>query len=979
MGAWGRLALIQAAGESKEILERIAQQWGYQKRPEKKLELDEKTRFNHNNRTKEASTPVDQERKTQATQVILPPTHFVCVKRRYIKPQNHEQPKALQGPTLPLSDKAGTYSFNPPTPLLPKARLLPFLQNALGTLQAGKRIDASKLCRQSAQGRTLRKIPHVTQRRWPQRLQIIVSPSLDNEPHWQDFASIVSSFKALLGSTAVASLRLCEEAFYKNQYRYQQWPVPDKSTQSLNLAWRDWKLPHPEVAILLLSDLGMSKVLAQENQNNHETLAWKRFSRLLSRHSGLVLTLSPARMSPQDLIQCKILKPTPLNDYHLLPRHPKVTGFILDKTKAIEYFLAALSYLPVCDVGLLRALRVGLHLGGSELETWVWNHPHIERMALGCQVHTRHRKHYQTLYQRYFQGTPLGQRIWQILQEHHSKAYEGLRNLERLLQYEAEPPRSEDEKSQQADVLDYFQQLAATCAQQTFPDLKSAVKTQCQTIEQLLPDSIWQGQHSELAYQLFAMAHQETLRQQQWPDALPEHFDPARVKWVLDPTVESQLYGLLQNDSTGNCVLAPFQANLKKPANWIAMLSSIGTAPITLQPLNQPSDQTKNNTNGSFSSAHTVKENECFTIPIQQIMRLSSMHEEVDLQALQRPAWASSMGRDEKGLYALLLWRQEILKIPWQIIKTDQQGVEHWSWNWPKPFGEDAYGLYVDWQIKTLTQRFRWIEPGSFMMGSPEAEKGRYSNENQHSVTLSQGFWLADTAVSQALWQAVMENNPSRFKNPDNPVEQVSWHDAQAFLTKLNALDKSVEASLPSEAQWEYGCRAGSTTPFHFGRELNLQLAHYSGDWENYNIEGSTCPIKQFPPNVWGLYQMHGNVWEWCNDWYSHSYQEPVDPTGPKEPDLLEKDKYQGEACRVLRGGSWCYAGRYLRSASRLRDRPGYRDGGVGFRVALGQATSLGGGAGNRERQPLAEQRQADPASKTTLLQKIKNIFKGES
>ncbi len=159
-----------------------------------------------------------------------------------------------------------------------------------------------------------------------------------------------------------------------------------------------------------------------------------------------------------------------------------------------------------------------------------------------------------------------------------------------------------------------------------------------------------------------------------------------------------------------------------------------------------------------------------------------------------------------------------------------------------------------------------------------------------------------------------------------------------------------MEASLPSEAQWEYACRAGSTTPFHFGRELNLQLAHYSGDWENYNIEGSTCPIKQFPPNVWGLYQMHGNVWEWCNDWYSHSYQEPVDPTGPKEPDLLEEDKIQGEACRVLRGGSWYVAGRDLRSASRLRHWPGNRYDLVGFRVALGQASSKRGGATSKSK-----------------------------
>ena len=196
--------------------------------------------------------------------------------------------------------------------------------------------------------------------------------------------------------------------------------------------------------------------------------------------------------------------------------------------------------------------------------------------------------------------------------------------------------------------------------------------------------------------------------------------------------------------------------------------------------------------------------------------------------------------------------------------------------------GIDEYGTYADLHISTgygkATQRMRWIEPGTFLMGSPDGAAERWSDEGpQHSVTLTKGFWLADTACTQALWQAVMGNNPSYFRdNEQNPVENVSWNDVQEFLRTIETLLPGVEACLPTEAQWEYACRAGTTTPFSFGNQITPKQANYDGDFpyadgKEGEYRGHTLPVKSLPANAWGLYEMHGNVGEWCtNDLHTY-------------------------------------------------------------------------------------------------------------
>jgi len=280
----------------------------------------------------------------------------------------------------------------------------------------------------------------------------------------------------------------------------------------------------------------------------------------------------------------------------------------------------------------------------------------------------------------------------------------------------------------------------------------------------------------------------------------------------------------------------------------------------------------------------------------------------------------------------------------------------------PPPFasawGDDAFGLWAEFRRETpggesVVQNFRWIEPGAFRMGSPDDEPERAGNEGpRHPVTISRGFWLADTACTQALWQAVMGDNPSRFKDdPQQPVESVSWHVVQEFLRRLQDVLPGCQVDLPSEAEWEYACRAGTTTPFSFGPQITPQQVNYAGSYpyaggEQGEYRQKTVPVKSLPANAWGLYEMHGNVWEWCKDGQrTYDEQAQIDPIGPM--------MHGNEEPRSVRGGSWDILARRSRSAFRFATLPGFAFYFLGFRFCLrsiepGQETGVPGGTPGR-------------------------------
>ena len=222
-----------------------------------------------------------------------------------------------------------------------------------------------------------------------------------------------------------------------------------------------------------------------------------------------------------------------------------------------------------------------------------------------------------------------------------------------------------------------------------------------------------------------------------------------------------------------------------------------------------------------------------------------------------------------------------------------------------------------------VTMKLVLIPAGKFLMGSPETEPGRLRGDGpQHEVTLTKAFHMGIHEVTQAQYEAVIGTNPSHFKDPNNPVENVSWNDAVAFCKKLSA-KSGKKVRLPTDAEWEYACRAGTKTRFSSG-DNDADLGDYA--WHVYNSDHRTHPVGGKKPNGFGLCDMHGNVWEWCSDWYAESYANAKnrDPVGPDSGSL-----------RVLRGGSWITNPQFFRSAYRAKNYPVYRDVQYGFRVAV--------------------------------------------
>ncbi len=273
------------------------------------------------------------------------------------------------------------------------------------------------------------------------------------------------------------------------------------------------------------------------------------------------------------------------------------------------------------------------------------------------------------------------------------------------------------------------------------------------------------------------------------------------------------------------------------------------------------------------------------------------------------------------------------------LTGNSQSEVQHWQYRahmlvgpgrpaWATAYERDAYGLYAELSITGVTQRLRWIPAGTFTLGSPGDEPNRDDDEPLiHGVTLTKGFWCADSECTQALWMAIMGSNPSRFAlasdAADRPVERVSWHDVQDFLKALAAKIPSGEyPRLPSEAEWEYACRGGGAGPFTTGAgDLDMsQLDKLA--W--FGLRDGTRGVRRREPNRFGLFDMHGNVWEWCQDKYgSYSAAETIDPVGRQE------ETY------VARGGSWADSAKHLRAANRLAVRADLHTLYVGFRLLI--------------------------------------------
>ncbi|WP_440955524.1 SUMF1/EgtB/PvdO family nonheme iron enzyme [Methanosarcina sp. Mfa9] len=243
-----------------------------------------------------------------------------------------------------------------------------------------------------------------------------------------------------------------------------------------------------------------------------------------------------------------------------------------------------------------------------------------------------------------------------------------------------------------------------------------------------------------------------------------------------------------------------------------------------------------------------------------------------------------------------------------------------------------ASAVFLDWgggpgnpetYTNSIGMEFVLVPEGEFMMGSSSGENGADTDERPlHKVTIGEPFYLGKYEVTQEQWQKVMGNNPSYFKGDRLPVEGVSWEEAREFIQKLNGMEKTDKYRLPSEAEWEYACRAGSSDKYSFNYDVS-SLEEYA--WYDTNSGDKTHPVGQKNPNPWGLYDMHGNVWEWVQDgWHDSYYGAPSDGSARES---------SSNSLKVRRGGSWEGSAGYCRAANRGNSGSGYRSSGLGFRV----------------------------------------------
>ncbi|WP_300452853.1 formylglycine-generating enzyme family protein [Accumulibacter sp.] len=821
-------------------------------------------------------------------------------------------PAWLAGAELLDGDRLPAAAPPPRAPLMRWSRLWPFLRQALGRRAASRRPDLPRLVDRLARGETLRRLPRLRQPGWSPEIAILVDYSRSSRPFHEDFNVLLGALEKRHGRLGLSCRILAGEPGGRPQVRRPR-----------DSASEDWPLPPPETPILILSDLGALDG-APETQRG-----WQQFGQRLRRAGCPVLALCPlpaARHAGELRRALTIVE----WDRHRRLRADAVPGREAPPAAAVDTLLALLAPAVVVDVDLLRALRFLLPTGdaGGLAEALVWQHADLltgtraGRFAGAAAIAAR---------QQQFAALPaeLRQAAVGCLLAQHAGLRDSIRLAEvstcGVLAPQAVPPALAEEARR------WRENIAQTASRLDAAALRQWLQRHAERQSDLaLADDPRLAAH-------WALAQRERLAAGE-AVALPPGVAEPEVAYFLQvaPAAAALRRATLCQRGDELWLEAPAadapQAGTGSPYAELTLVDGVVCVTVAQHAEAGPPAERRCFAAGALPRrlARLTREVERFT--------LRSEHLELVVEALSKPEWASAVGRDARGLFAEVVWLGRRRRLDWQPPRDGQEG----RWTSEAPLGVDGYGLFGEIEFGGVRQRFRWIVAGRFLMGSPADEPQRRRDEVQHEVTLSEGFWLADTACTQALWQAVWGGNPSRFRDdPRQPVENVSWEDAQGFVAELNRRVAGLSARLPSEAEWEYACRAGTTTPFSFGANIAPEQVNYHGEYPYAGgrkglFRGKTVAVASLPANAWGLYEMHGNVWEWCADGYGEYASGPqVDPCAAPDG-----------ALRVLRGGSWYDGGWSVRSARRRRSGPGLRNGIVGFRLALGPWQAGGAGEG---------------------------------
>jgi len=845
---------------------------------------------------------------------------------------------------LDRSEMAANYAAVIPRqiPILAWSQLWPYFRASLGQWRETGEVRVGKVIESMVSGRWPRVIPRETRLTWADSCQVILDFSPRLRPFRKDFEGVLEPLKDLRGKGGL-EIWVADQGCRTRLRKY-------KERES-----KAYQAPLAGTPVLVLSDLGMYLAEPEERQR------WLALGQRLRHHQCVPLALVPCPRDQWDPDLANVWQLAAWDDADRLPpvvrrqyshQSPLPENRINQQRKQdnLAAFLApAVSVQPE----VLRAARKSLSPQQADVgsEYALWNSPQGRRSTEEMVLNPEAKTHYLAKFAKF--GQEKGLALLALLKKHHAWMGEAVLNEERLTVFRQLGLPHEEEET-------YFQRMSKQVEAGN-----NCLGNYVDDLSRRQPAVAWQHQPGLVV--LWLQRNKEDVRAGKV--AIPAGMDIEPFRWVLD--LEGEVTEWVLRLEGQNLVFQENQGAMQSDA-WQqgCLLGKLAVQAGFLTHGPKPKGALR-----SLALTH----HPILALPQKQAWTLRGHDGIFQLQRLahpERPFWAKALGCDGRGLFGVAedeKGRRRIYWLPPGNIRVENKDRVHvgtfplktGTWmsqdqlglfetgtfaqpEWCNNIGVDEHGIFVDWMYWTkqgmlkklfgsanrvsVTQRFRWIWPGTFTMGSPEDEPGRDKDETQHEVTLSRGFWLANTACTQAFWQAITGEYPSEFKGEELPVENVSWNDCQKQLQRLNQEHPGLELRLPSEAQWEYACRAGTQTIFHFGNSTTTDQVNYRG---TDPLEGSpegeyrqkTVPVKALPANAWGLYQMHGNVWEWCGDWLADYTAEPQhDPVGP--------DSGQN---RVLRGGSWRFEGRYCRSAFRDGLTPDSRSDGSGFRLARGQ------------------------------------------
>lgn len=803
-------------------------------------------------------------------------------------------------------------------PLASPRSLLPRLFQHLKQQRQGRGVDADAVVKKLGKGEHLYHIPRIRRRSLGRHLHIIEDHHLHLIPYWLD--------QSLYADLLAASLP---------EYAYSHDLLREGQSEG-------WIVPPENSVVLVFSDLG-----ALSDDPAGQVASWLILAQHLQRLGCKLIAVIPCHPDECDPRLRTLFTLEPWEPLRQMAKLDNAT-----RRQQASELLGLLAPAIRIEPGLLRAVRLAAAQYGQHfsigVEAAVWQHPDLpEKSSVAATPSPVARN------QRLEQFAALSEALKQTVLETIREWRAPLREQVWFEEITSLDSSSRDcvPSSDLADASHYFRQLGQRYEQDA-DELRADVDTRdwFRRMEKRLPVEAWDlPEVGEFLQRVAVQVHKDDQRHH------ADHpLDPAK----LPPVGERSEYGLALYQEGETLVVAgdppPVESPLAKPSPLARIRLR---RPLLYAEIFASGEKHQSSIRHSLQfQLSTLRYERVCPLGDNAGLLLRSDMETLHFRQVRVPPWAYSIGRDFEGLFIEHHCLGAYYRSYWQ--PPTSAGFGHWQGFPPGEIGTDDYGLYADVELPGSTQRFRWIKPGTFLMGSPKSEPEREGiwdgSETQHQVNLTQGFWLADTTVTQAQWQALMGNNPSSFKDdPNNPVEQVSWDDAQAFIEKLRQQIPGLPAKLPTEAQWEYACRAGTTTPFSFGDNITPEQVNYDGNspyagGKKGLYRQKTVPVKSLPANSWGLYEMHGNVWEWCQDvWSEKLMAEPVtDPQGVAGGD-------KAGVMRVIRGGSWHDSGGFCRSASRDWLEPDVRLSFLGLRLVLGHIElrpGQGGGAATQER-----------------------------